>query len=529
MPADLASDNDRFPYFEPDQQIVLERLKRDIAAEFELCGFVPLETPCVEPKAVLDIDASLDEQTYALIRAPGERKVREAIKRAGEFLGSEVVPDFIDDYAEVAAVGIAPGDRVEAKILKIVAYLEKLSETGLALHSDLTLPLAHFVAENESVAPDKRLVFPFRRYQIQKVWRASTLVAPLRREIEEFYQCDIDVIGRGRLALLTDAEIPGVIYRVFRNMQIGKFVISIGNSQVSNAYLRHRGIGRSHGDGTPDQRSALQDAGKIINQRRAKGTRWAVEQLAEVSGISSEDAWKTIAFLDEPYVSSAHTCERLTSLGDDRLSEAAHELCKVVDDIKLFGVPDDYVWINPCMSRGLGYYTGTTYETHLVDHPGIGSICHGGRYDDLTTKFHTKERYPGVGISINLTPLFKRLLAAELVRVGRATTASVLVLTDYTDRAQISESISLAQSLRRVGINTEIFLENEAIQEQIRYANLKGFAVAIIVPSASSGEVDVKIKNLVAGGLVSCPRADVVTTAKDLLKTLAGARGAASR
>ena len=427
-----------FPEWLPEEKILELRLLDIIRSNFERYGFSPIETSAVERTEVLTAKGGNDREIYAINR--------------------------------LVAVDDEEG-------------------RNLALHFDLTVPLARYVAQNFS-----KIAFPFRRYQIQKVWRGER---PQSGRYREFYQCDIDVIGDGELSLFTDAEIPSVIYSIFRQMEIGPFVIRINNRKILQGYLRHLGI--------PDERHS--ETLKLIDKMEKIGIQRVFAELAN-AGIQEDIGKKLIDFVDQQ-ASNDETLKKLQSINaNETFRQGIDELATVVKHIRALGVPEDYFQIFIGIARGLDYYTGTIYETVLKNHPGIGSICSGGRYDDLASYF-IERRLPGVGISIGLTRLFSRLLQAKILSAGSATPAPVLVALLETDR--ITEYLSITTILREAGVNTEMFFEDKKLGNQLKYADKKGIPLVVIAGSEEFSQNSVKIKNLKTGQEKLVPKKDIVS------------------
>lgn len=415
-----------FPEWLPEEKILEQRFFDIIRSNYELCGFIPIETSAVEKREVLTAKGGADKEIYSLTRLTSEES---------------------DDASE------------------------------LALHFDLTVPLARYVAQNYG-----NLTFPFRRYQMQKVWRGER---PQSGRFREFYQCDIDVIGDGELSLMTDAEIPSIIYQVFKEMGIGRFIININNRKILRGYLQHLGISEQNGVLVT----------RVLDKIEKIGAQRVVLELLDM-GISESVAKDLIDFIGI----SGQNQDVLQTLQEmkinDYFAKGVEELAMVVKLMGQLGVPDNSFQVNPRIARGLDYYTGTIYETILADHPGVGSICSGGRYDDLAG-FFTDKKLPGVGISIGLTRLLSRLLKAEIVKPSKATTAFVLITT--LDQSYMSRYLGLAAKLRAEKINTEVFLEPKKISMQMKYANKKGFSLAIIAGSNEFEKEELQIKNLKTG------------------------------
>ena len=383
-----------------------------IRAVFERFGFAPIETPSVERNAVLTAKggAETERQIYSL---------------------TSLHPQSDDDSRDYS------------------------------LHFDLTVPLARYVAQHNN-----ELTFPFRRYQMQKVWRGER---PQHGRYREFMQCDIDIVGDGKLSLMADAEIPAVISNVFTSLDIGAFTIRISNRKILTGYLmEHLGFDEQGAE------AVREEADKI----ESEGTRPLIRYLQRENAPSS--TWRDIIKLAQMEGSSAEILDNLTAMRRDiggMFALGVDELKAVFAHTAEFGIPDENISVDLGIMRGLDYYTGTIYETRLNDYPQLGSICSGGRYDDLASYFIGKT-LPGVGISIGLTRLFSQLLQAEIVKPDAATTAQALVTVP--DAALMGAAIAAASALREGGVNTEIFFEGARLGRQLRYASRKGFRFAVI-------------------------------------------------
>jgi histidyl-tRNA synthetase len=430
----------------PQEQLQFNRLIDIIRRNFELYGFLPIETPTAERREVLTSKGGVEKEIYALTR-------------------------------------LAEADDDEAA-------------TKGALRFDLTVPLARYVAMRE-----RELAFPFRRYQIQRVWRGETPQARKGR-FREFYQCDIDIINRDRLSYLAEAEIPSVIYSVFREMAIGAFRIRINNRKVLRGLLQEFRV--------RDDKSApvLRALDKIEKEDAAK-----IRADLEREGLSRDAAGELFDLISTRRDTKA-TLEALTRFGNEAATQGVDELRKIVDAIRQVGVPDSAFAVDLGVVRGLDYYTGTIYETTLVDAPELGSICSGGRYDDLASYF-TDTRLPGVGISIGLTRLFSKLREAGLLQPLPRSPAEVLVTT--MDARYLDRYFTLGRLLREAGINTEVYLESAKLGNQLTYADRKGFRVAIIAGENEFAKDVVQIKNLSAKTARDIPMKDVVNAVKETL------------
>jgi histidyl-tRNA synthetase len=431
-----------FPEWLPEQKIVEERMLRIIRGAFERFGFAPIETPAVERKEVLTAKGVAEKEIYALTRL-------------------------------AAAEGEDPS-------------------TELALHFDLTVPLARYVAQHFA-----NLSFPFRRYQIQKVWRGER---PQAGRFREFYQCDIDIVGNGELSLLNDAEIPCVIDNIFREMNIGRFVVRINNRKLLQGLLEDSGIDPARAPAAMRAIDALEKAGPAVVsqalQRDAGMTDASAGALLELLGTATFDALASRS-------------------GGARYAQGLAELREVVEGLSALGMPEDNFAVDPSIARGLDYYTGTVYETRLRDAPEIGSVCSGGRYDDLASTY-TKQRLPGVGISIGLTRLLSRLFEAGLLTPKSKTTAQVLVTV--MDRDRLPEYLRIAGELRAAGIPTELFTEPKKLKAQLSYASNKGFACVILAGESELSQGNVLVKNLATAEQTTHPRANLVAAVTQELK-----------
>ena len=430
----------------PAEQLQFNRLIDIIRRNFELYGFLPIETPSAERREVLTSKGGVEKEIYALTR-------------------------------------LAEADDDEAA-------------TKGALRFDLTVPLARYVAMRE-----RELAFPFRRYQIQRVWRGETPQARKGR-FREFYQCDIDIIGREKLSYLAEAEIPSVIYSVFREMAIGECRIRINNRKVLRGILQEFGV-------ADDKASAVlrtldkaekEDAAKLRGDLEREGVPSAGKLLELITTRRTTD----------------ETLKVLSFLKGEIGKAGVDELRNIVTAIRQFGVPDTAFAVDLGVVRGLDYYTGTIYETTLVNAPELGSICSGGRYDDLASYF-TDTRLPGVGISIGLTRLFSRLKDAGLLQPLARTPAEVLVTT--MDPKYLERYLSMARRLREAGINTEVYLESAKLGNQLTYADRKGFRIALIAGENEFSKDTVQLKNLAAKSARDVPLAELVQAVQTTLKT----------
>lgn len=399
-----------FPEWTPAERIMEQHMLDTIRSSFERYGFSPIETSSVERNEVLT--------------AKGGTEAERQIYRL-----TSLHPQSVDDAREYS------------------------------LHFDLTVPLARYVAQRYG-----DLVFPFRRYQIQKVWRGER---PQHGRFREFTQCDIDIVGDGELGLMADAEIPAVITEVFSQLNIGAFCIRISNRKILTGYLEHLGYDDNE---TAD---ILREADKVERQGAGPVREYLANNGADEAKIDN------ILGLVQAEGTSQQILDSLkakTGIGE-RFEQGVSELSTVIEFASSFGIPEANLQVDLGIIRGLDYYTGTIYETRLIDHPQLGSICSGGRYDDLASYF-VGRTLPGVGISIGLSRLFSQLIRAEILQAGAATVAPVLVTTP--DESLYRRAIEFASDLRSANIATEIYFEKARLARQLRYASRKGFRIAVI-------------------------------------------------
>lgn len=418
----------------PREQVAFQRMLDTIRRVYETYGFTPLETPAIELTEVLltKTGGETERQVY-LVQSTG-----------------------------AAAQGAEP---------------------DLALRFDLTVPLARYVAEHRH-----RLVFPFRRYQIQPVWRGES---PQRGRFREFYQCDIDVVGRDHLPVAYDAEMPAVIASVFRELGVGPFLIRINNRKLMRGWLETLGV----------EGSRQVEVLRIVDKLERDGPEAVARRLAEIGMERVDDLVAVLADQD-------HTdpLELLPS-GSPSLEQGIEEVREVLSGLALLGVPADVYRVDLAVARGLDYYTGTVYETTLVGHPEVGSICSGGRYDDLAAHF-TDDRLPGVGISIGLTRLFWQLRELGMVGEGLSNVVAYVTLMDSEGRGYVFEA---GNRLRRAGIPTQVALEPDRLGRQLKYADRAGIRFAVIAGTEERERGTVTVRDLASQTQTEVPLDDLVT------------------
>lgn len=441
--------------FLPAEQIAFNRCVEIVRKHFELAGAVPLSTPAFELRDVL-----------------------------------------------LAKEG---GDSVDRQVYGVHRLADGGEDTDFALRFDLTVPMARFVAQHAG-----ELVFPFRRYQIQPVWRGERAQAGRYRE---FIQCDIDVVGDQTLSLINDAEIPAIIDGIFKEMNIGPFQIRMSNRKLLEGFLS--------GSGIPAE--SIADAMRVIDKIDKVGPDEVRKELAETYSPAEDQLDRIMAYvsLRGP---AEEVIEKLLALAPaDSLNETyaagVEELTTVARAVASLGLTSETFILDLSVARGLSYYTGTVYETTLVDHPGIGSICSGGRYDNLAG-LYTNRKLPGVGISIGLTRLVTRLMEVGLVPVEQATTAPVLVTV--LDPDKLDRYLTVAGKLRQAGIGAEVATEQRKVGQQFKYADRKGFVLALVAGEDEFAAGTWQIKTLASGEQTVVAESDLVAEIEMMLASSAG-------
>lgn len=350
-------------------------------------------------------------------------------------------------------------------------------DTDLALRFDLTVPLAKYVSINYG-----QLTFPFKRYQIGKVYRGERAQ---RGRFREFYQADIDVIGDGSLDIINEAEIPAIIYSTFSALGLRRFKIRVNNRKVLNGFFEITGLGENSAQ-----------VMRIIDKLEKIGPEKVRELLLE-TGASPGAADEVLAFT----AISGTSGEKLEALGkylgkSEMFDAGVAELETVAGYLPAFGVPEENFEIDFTIARGLDYYTATVYETVMLDHPEIGSICSGGRYDNLA-EYYTDKKLPGVGISIGLTRLFyvldeQKMLSDEFVNAP----ADALILPMTED---FSFAISVATLLRSKGVRAQLYSEGKKFKAKMSYANKLGVPFAVLIGEDEISAGCVSVKNMETG------------------------------
>ena len=341
---------------------------------------------------------------------------------------------------------------------------------------DLTVPLAKYVAKNYG-----NLSFPFRRYQIGKVYRGEKTQ---KGRFREFYQCDIDIIGDGELGIVNDAEIPSVIYNLISDLGFNDFTICINNRKVLNGLFRE-----------VNQEPNAVDIMRTIDKLAKIGKENVILELKEI-GVDEQAIDRILKFIEI----DGTTDEKIAKLKEldikeEMFVEGLAELEQVVKYIRVFGVPDTHFKIDLTIARGLDYYTGTVYETFLNDYKEIGSVCSGGRYENLAG-YYTDQKLPGVGISIGLTRLFYKLNELQLIKSDKYSMSDILIIPMLED---MTVAIQLASNLRKEGINTEVYLNDKKLKAKLKYADKLKIPYVVVIGEDEINTNTVKIKNMNTG------------------------------
>ncbi len=404
----------------PQDQIKFNEMLQTIRKTYELYGFLPQETPIIEASEVL------------LAKAGGE---------------------------------------TEKQI-----YSFKKGDKDLSLRFDLTVPLAKYVAEYYN-----DLTFPYRRYQIGKVFRGERAQ---KGRYREFYQCDIDIIGDGKLSIINDAEIPSIIYTTFKNLGFSNFVIKINNRKILNGLFDELDIAEK-----------MTDILIIIDKLEKIGMEAVKEELFKL-GLDNDKIEKIEEFLNI----SGTTDEKIVKLNElnfnsEIFKKGLEELTEVIKYVRLFKVDEENFVIDLTIARGLDYYTGTVYETNLRGYESIGSVCSGGRYENLAG-YYTKKDLPGVGISIGLTRLFYNLKELGLLATKQKSISKIDIITMGVG---IENAVEISNVLRENNIPNEIYKEDSKTKAKFSYANNLEIPYVIVIGEEELQTKKYTLKNMITG------------------------------
>ena len=403
----------------PQEQIMFNKIKDTIIDTYKSYGFYPLDTPVIEYSSVL------------LAKAGGETE-------------------------------------------KQIYRFEK-GDNDLSLRFDLTVPLAKYVAKRYN-----ELSFPFKRYQVGKVFRGER---PQKGRFREFYQCDIDIIGDEVLSLKYDSEIIAIINDIFTKLDLGHFVVRINNRKILSGFFESLGLS-----------DKITDILRIVDKLDKIGVDEVTEILKEFD-ISEEKINKIIEFISI----DGNTTEKINKLkcvcDNELFNTGISELESVIIDLESRGVNPNNYMIDISIARGLDYYTGTVYETILTDYKGIGSVCSGGRYENLA-EFYTDKKLPGVGVSIGLTRLFYQLIEAGIIKVNNVSSSDLIILP-MTDNYKYIYDIN--KILRNYNINTDICYLDKGFKAKMKYANKQGNKYIVIIGEDEVQKNTIVLKNMETG------------------------------
>lgn len=402
----------------PDEQKLFDEIKLTIEKNFIKYGFVNLDTPLIEKEEIL------------LSKGGGETS-------------------------------------------KQIYRIDKES-TPQALRFDLTVSLARYVAMHAN-----ELNFPFRRYQIGKVYRGER---NQKGRYREFYQCDIDIIGNEKLDIINDGEIPSVIYNIFSDLGLGEVTFRVNNRKLLNGYLESISVS--------DFESIMRTIDKLPKIGIEK-TKLELEKF----GLNSLQITQIFDFINLTELENTEILDKLLKIeiSNDSYSEGLGELVKVYEYMKMFGIPEKNIKIDLTITRGLDYYTGTVFETFLNGYESIGSVCSGGRYDNLASNF-TKQKYPGIGLSIGLTRLFYQLNESKLLKKQEKTVSHNILVIPMNEEV-LDYSIEVVNLLRNNDINSQIYLETVKTKKKFNYADKMGIKNAIIIGETEKQNNTVSLKN----------------------------------
>ncbi len=404
----------------PNEQIQFNGMVDKIRNSYEKFGFLPLDTPIIEMAEVL------------LAKAGGETE-------------------------------------------KQIYRFDK-GENNLALRFDLTVPLAKYVCEYFN-----NITFPFKRYQIGKVYRGER---PQKGRYREFYQCDIDIIGDGELSIVNDAEMPSVIYNTIRELGFEEFTIKINNRKLLNGLFIELEL---------NEESV--EIMRIIDKIEKIGKENVINCLQDLK--IAESKIETILSFIEINGTTDEKLKKLEELGisNELFKQGLEELSEVIKYVRLFGVPDTHFMVDLTIARGLDYYTGTVYETFLNGYREVGSVCSGGRYENLA-EFYTDKKMPGVGVSIGLTRLFYKLNELNILREETKSIAKVLVVS-MSDNP--NKALEVGKTFRDVGINTDVYIEDKKIKSKFKYADKLQIPYVAIIGEEEEKNGTVSLKNMETG------------------------------
>jgi len=424
----------------PPQQVYFNEMMQKLRESFSLYGFTPLDTPLMEAAEVL------------LAKGGGETEKQ--------------------------------------------VYLLRKGDTDLALRYELTASLAKYVALHYN-----HLTFPFRRYEIGKVYRGERAQ---RGRFREFYQADIDIIGDGSLDVLNEAEIPSVIYKCFTSLGLERFVIHINNRKVLSGFFEIVDVG-----------DAATDVMRIVDKLDKIGAEKLSVSLTNELGLEKAQADEIISFIT--FDGDPFDILKRYEGQNETFDLGVSELAAVRQHLDDFGVPGTHYKIDLSIARGLDYYTGTVYETYLTDHPGVGAICSGGRYDNLA-EYYSDRKMPGVGISIGLTRLFFILQDQGLLNDTLLSAPADVLIIPMTD--DLSHAVRLATLMREAGLRVQVFGENKKFKSKVSYADKLGIPFVVFLGEDELRSGLITVKDMTSGEQTTASGAMLTAGISDKIKVL---------
>jgi histidyl-tRNA synthetase len=430
----------------PEKQVQFDRMLALLRQSYSLYGFTPLDTPIVEASEVL------------LAKAGGE---------------------------------------TEKQIYRFTK-----GDTDLSLRFDLTVPLAKYVALHYA-----DLSFPFRRFQIGKVYRGERAQ---RGRFREFYQADIDIIGDGKLDIANEAEIPSIIYKTFTALGLKRFQIRVNNRKILNGFYAMLGL-------TEQSADVMRTVDKLDKIGSDQVREMLVSDEIGISEAAADEILKFIAIRgsNQEVLSALEGYRGRHELFDLGLDE----LNTVVKYLAAFGVPENHFAVDLTIARGLDYYTGTVYETTMLDHPEIGSICSGGRYDNLA-EYYTDKQLPGVGISIGLTRLFFVLEDQGYLNDQMLTAPTDVLILPMTN--DLAPAISFATQLRDAGVRAQLYTEQKKFKQKMSYADKLGAPYVAFLGEDEVKAQSVSIKDMATGQQQTLGTGEAVTAIASGISARAG-------
>lgn len=420
----------------------------------------------------------------------------DIIRRGYERFGFTQIETPVFELKDVLLTKSGGETEKQVYFVQSTGGLQQGHEADLALRFDLTVPLARYVAEHE-----RELAFPFRRYQMQRVYRGERAQ---KGRFREFYQCDIDIIGKDKLSPAYDAELPAIIVQIFEELKIGDFTIRFNNRKILRGLLSGWGVVDEEA-----QKLILREIDKLAKIGAAK-----VKENVTALGLSDKAADDLLRLTGHEGSKDEILSElKVLPIDNPAFRQGVEEVGAMIESLRALEVPEKRTRFDLSIARGLDYYTGTVYETTIDAHPEFGSVCSGGRYDDLASHY-TRSKLPGVGISIGLTRLFDALRTNSLLPLAKP---SVEVLIAQLDPSLSMDYLALATELRGAGLRVENWLEPSKLDKQIKYADKAGIPIVLLLGGDEKAKGAVVVKDMIAKTQAGVPRGELVPTVRSIL------------